>query len=175
MAMNEAAFNTRRVLVQSTWPSHVHQRNASFISYVLRVEKATKSQLRVEIYDQRGFDFIKRLETGGTKEARQANLAIPAGVKIGTRGVIASQKPRALANAFVMDRGRGPALWKRMPAKGKGKKRIEGKLKLMYVLKPSVQVGAMVPFEEDFTTAMRAELRTSFPSAMARAMKSRRS
>jgi hypothetical protein len=171
VALNTAAENTRNLLVQDTWPSHVKQRNTGFMQYALRREFATKNNLRAAIYDRTGKDYIKRLDTGGTKQARKANLAIPtSNVRVGSHGVVQSQRPRNLTNTFVADmKGRGPAVWKRIDGKKKGKR-----LKLMYVLKPSVQIGAMVPFTDDFVESMMNETRTSFPAAMARAMKSRR-
>jgi hypothetical protein len=171
----EAATNTKNLLTQDTWPRHVHARNSSFLGWALGISSPSKSNLVVEIYDRRGFDFLKRLETGGIKQAKKGvNLAIPtSNVRIGARGVAKGQRPRDLSNSFVANiKGRGPAIFQRTP--GKGKKNKRGKLKLMYVLKPSVQIGAMVPFEEDFAESMRNELRTSFASAMSRAMKSRR-
>lgn len=165
LALNKAAENTRDLLVQ-TWPQHVKVRNSGFIRYALRREFATKHDLRIVIFDQSGKPFIKRLDAGGVHQARGSNLAIPveANVKIGARGVRKSQMPRSLPNAFV----KGNAIYQRVK---RGKKQA---IKLMYILKPSVQVSKHIPFSEDFAISMLNETRTSFPAAMARAMKSRR-
>jgi hypothetical protein len=176
VALNTAAENTRNLLIQDTWPKHVHQRNSGFMRYALRREFATKNNLRTVIFDKTGKDYVKRLDTGGTKVARGANLAIPtSNVRVGSHGVVQSQRPRNLTNTFVADlHGRGPAVWKFGKRIKVGKKKKTRSLKLMYVLKPSVQIGALVPFTDDFLMSMMNETRTSFPSAMARAMKSRR-
>src|ERR1019366_6859042 len=129
--------------------------------------------LYVEIYDQGGFDYLKRLDTGGTKLSRNNRIAVPVAqnVRIGTHGVVKAQRPKNLTDPFVADlHGKGPALWKRTKGKGKHAK----KLKMMYVLKQSVPIKRMVPFLDDFRVSMGNEMRTSFPAAMARAMKSRK-
>jgi len=170
LALNKAAENTRELLVRE-WPLHVRARNPSYIRYALRRgPSATKASLRVEIFDQTGRGVLKRLDKGGTKQARGSNLAIPVekNISVGAHGVRKSQMPRNLQNTFVADRGRGLAIYQRV---GKGKRR---RVKLMYLLRPSVQVPAKMPFEDDFVASMTAETRTSFPAAMARAMKSRR-
>lgn len=172
LALNKANENARNLLIQE-WPRHVKARNSSFIGYALRRgPPATKHNLRIEIFDQTGRDFVKRLDKGGVKTAKRSNLAIPveSNVKVGAHGVRNSQLPRNLTgDVFVASRnGHGAAIWKRV---GRGKRK---KLKLMYVLKPAVQVNAKVPFTDDFTTSILNETRVSFPAAMARAMKSRR-
>jgi hypothetical protein len=172
LALNKANENTRELLVR-VWPQHVKARQSGFIRYALRRgPPATKRELRVEIYDQTRKPFIKRLDTGGTHAAKGSNLAIPfeRNVRIGAHGVKSAMLPRNLPNAFVADlNGRGPAVWQRQKTK-KGTR-----IKLMYVLKPSVPVPHKLSFSEDFEVSMRNEVRTSFPAAMARAMKGRRS
>jgi hypothetical protein len=170
LALNKANENARNLLMQE-WPRHVKARNSGFIGYALRRgPPATKHNLRIEIYDRSEKAFVKRLDKGGMHTAKKSNLAIPVegNVRVGSHGVRSSQQPRNLTDVFVADRnGRGQAIWRRV---GRGKR----KLKLMYVLKPAVQVSAKMPFTEDFTTSVLNETRTSFPAAMARAMKSRR-
>lgn len=169
LALNKAAENTRELLIRE-WPSHVKVRQAGFLRYALRRNFATKNNLRVEIYDQTQRPFLKRLDGGGVHQARGGNLAIPveANVKIGAHGVRKSQLPRNLPNAVLLNTKSGPAIYQRV---GRGKNK---KLKLMYVLKPSVPVPAKMPFNELFQISMTAECRTSFPSTMARAMRTRR-
>jgi hypothetical protein len=168
-ALNEAAFNTRQVLVQQTWPSHMSVRNPSFIGAALRVEKATKQTLAVAISDTGpagGRANLSLHAKGGTKTAR-GNLAIPDS-KLKSRrtgrGVPKGLRPTALPNSFK----RGDVIYQRV-----GKKGRDG-LKLMYTLKPSAPIRADVPFEQDFVASMRNVMRTAFPAAMARAMKSRK-
>lgn len=170
LALNTAAENTRNLLINE-WPTRVHVRSPGFIRYSLRRgAAATKNNLRIEIYDQTGKAFMSRLETGGTHAARGSNLAIPveANVRIGSHGVRKSQLPRNLSNAVLLNKNGRPAIYQRV---GKGKKK---KLKLMYLLRPAVQVPSKMPFHMDFEISMRNEVRTSFPAAMVRAMRTRR-
>jgi hypothetical protein len=167
LAMNQAAKNTRQVLVQSTWPSHVTQRNSSFIGRALRTNFANKRNLSVEIYDSLGRAHLKLHDSGGDKTAK-GRFAIPVTGAIArtSKGVAKSKKPHAL----VMNT---PKRALRITDKGifvgKG-----GRLQLMYAFKARTGQPADVPFDKDFRDAMTAELRTSFPAALSRAMGSRR-
>lgn len=170
LALNKAAENTRELLIRE-WPQRVHVRQGGFIRYALRRgEKAMKNRLRVEIYDQTGKSFLQRLETGGIHAARGSNLAIPVetSVRVGAHGVRKSQLPRNLPNAVLLNKNGRAGIYQR---RGKGKRK---KLKLMYLLRPAVHVPSKMPFGVDFDISMRNEVRTSFPAAMARAMKTRR-
>lgn len=167
IAMNRAVENTHQLLVESTWRDHVTERNKSFIGRALRAKKAHKGNLRVEIFDSLGRAHLKLHDTGGIKTAK-GRLAIPqaGAVRRGASGVRKSQRPRAI----VLNT---PKRALRITAKGifvgKG-----GRLQLMYAFASSANIRADVPFEEDFRTAMVAELRTSFPAAISNAMKRRR-
>jgi hypothetical protein len=166
-SLNAAAVNTRTVLVRQTWPQAVQQRNVNFISAALRTKFSTKRDLRVEIYDRMGRAHLALHARGGTKGSR-GRLAIPAKGRIvfTSSGPRKSQTPRAIvANT--------PKRALRITPKGifvgKG-----GRLNLMYSFATSARILPDVPFEKDFETTMRVELRTSFPAAMASAMKGRR-
>lgn len=167
LAMNRAAENTKNALVQSTWPSHVTQRNASFIRRALQRKYASKRNLQIEIYDSLGRAHLKLHDTGGTKTAK-SRLAIPPEgmVKRGSSGVRKGQRPHAIVLST-------PKRALRITSKGifvgKG-----GRLQLMYAFAPSAKIEADVPFEKDFLEMMTLELRLSFPAAVEQAMKSRR-
>jgi hypothetical protein len=163
-SLNRAAENTRGVLIQ-TWSRSVEVRSSGFIrAALLRGPRATKTDLRISIYDALGRGNLKLHADSGTKLPKQtARLAIPveANVRRTASGVTASQRPMNLANSFVADRvGLGPAIYQR-----------QGRhLKLMYVLRRSVPIRKDVPFREDFEITMRAEARANFPGAMLRAV-----
>jgi hypothetical protein len=166
-SLNAAVTNARTVLVRKTWPESVQQRNVNFISAALRTNFSTKRNLRVEIYDRMGRAHLALHAHGGTKLSRK-RLAIPQKGRIvfTSQGPRKSQTPKAIvANT--------PKRALRITSKGifvgQG-----GRLNLMYSFAPSAQIRADVPFEEDFAATMRVELRTSFPAAMASAMKGRR-
>jgi hypothetical protein len=167
LAMNQAAKNTRQVLVQDTWPSHVTQRNTSFIGRALRTNFANKRNLRVEIYDSLGRAHLKLHDTGGDKAAK-GRFAIPVTGSIArtAKGVAKSKKPHALV---LNTPKRALRITQKGIFVGKG-----GKLQLMYAFKTNTDQPADVPFDQDFRDAMSIELRTSFPAALSRAMASRR-
>ena len=50
LALNDSAFEARKTLIGTTWPSAVKVRNKGFIRAALRVETATKQNLSVERY-----------------------------------------------------------------------------------------------------------------------------
>jgi hypothetical protein len=168
LAMNAAARNTRQALVQDTWPSHVTQRNTSFIGRALRTNFANKRNLQIEIYDSLGRAHLKLHDTGGDKTAR-STFAIPVTgeIKRTAKGVAKSKRPHALV---VNTPKRALRITNKGIFVGKG-----GRLHLMYSFKSSTGQPADVPFERDFRDAMTIELRTSFPAALSKAMSSRRS
>jgi hypothetical protein len=164
-SLNRAVENTRQVLIRQTWPRSVDARNSGFIrAALLRGPRATKTDLRVSIYDALGRANLKQHADSGTKLPKQtARLAIPveANVRRTASGVTASQRPMNLANSFVADRtGRGLAIYQRQGRR----------LKLMYVLRQSAPIRSDVPFRSDFEDTMRAEARANFPAAMMRAL-----
>lgn len=170
LALNNAVRNARNVLVQDTWPQHVTQRNPAFIGRALRTKFATKSDLHVEIYDDLQRGSLKLHAEGGTKVARK-RLAIPVSgsaprASRGAHGVRKSLRPGAIIAST-------PKRALRITAKGifVGK---SGRLNLMYAFKPSAVQPADVPFEAAFRQAIKDDVRTSFPAAMARAMSTRR-
>lgn len=167
LAMNAAAKKTKQKLVEETWPSHVTQRNKSFIGRALQTNFANKRNLTIEIYDSLGRAHLKLHDTGGTKTAK-GRLAIPppGTVKRGAGGVRKSQRPHSI---IINTPKRALRITDRGLFVGKG-----GRLRLMYAFKQSANLPADVPFEDDFRQAMTIELRASFPAAMDRAMKPRR-
>jgi hypothetical protein len=167
LAMNQAARNTRQILVRETWPSHVTQRNTSFIGRALQTNFANKRNLRIEIYDSLGRAHLKLHDVGGDKSAK-GKFAIPVTGSIArtARGVSKSKRPHAL---IVNTPKRALRITDKGIFVAKG-----GRLHLMYAFKASTEQPADVPFDKDFREAMTIELRTSFPAALARAMGSRR-
>ena len=141
-------------------------RNPNFLKAALttRGKRATKRNLRVELYDQLGRASLTKHETGGTKSPKGAALAVPTAAvrsRRGSKGVPRGLRPKNLPNSFRM----GDAVYQRT---GKGKNK---KLRLMYVLKPSAQISPRVPFHRNFETIMRREVRRAFGPRLEAAMK----
>ncbi|MBP0578997.1 hypothetical protein J8I29_06750 [Labrys sp. LIt4] len=161
-ALNESAFVARSTLIDD-WPGRVESKNSRFLGWALGVEKATKHNLTVTISDERagGRTLLKGLADGGTHTG-QGRLAVPvAGQRRGARGIVPSQRPRNLKQAFR----RGDAVYAVI---GKGSKK---RLKLMYVLKPSVAVPKRVPFRQTFNEVMTREMQQRAPRLMLEAMR----
>lgn len=165
LAMNRSADVTRNLLIRSTWPAHVKQRNASFISASLttRDARATKQSMSVEIYDRLDRGNLQMQAKGGTRTPHGgSNLAVPASnVPKSGRGVPARLRPKNMPTAVR----KGDVLYSRDK---------KGRLRLLYVLKHATPIPKRVPFYEDFTASMSRELLRTIPLAVEKAMATRR-
>ena len=163
-ALNRSADVTRNLLIKSTWPTAVKQRNQSFIaaSLTTREARATKTSLAVEIYDKLDRGNLQMQAKGGQRVARGNNMAIPSSnITRGASGVPSRFKPKNIQTAVR----KGDVLY--------GRDR-SGKLKLLYVLKHATPIPKRVPFYEDFAASMSRELTRTIPLAVKRAMETRR-
>lgn len=169
-AMNDAVKGSLLELVQETWPTHVDARNKGFLKFAFgRAKFSTKRNLRVELNDDKaqGRGNLAKHAEGGTRTAKNGNLAVPATVLKGkrrTKGIPKAFRPKNLPNSFR----KGDVIYQRT---GKGGKN----LKLMYVLRPSVTIKADVPFEQDFRRTMREGTLRAFGPRIRAAMLTRRS
>lgn len=164
LAMNRSADITRSLLIKHTWPGAIQQRNASFIAASLTTKeaRASRQSLSVEIYDRLDRGHLQMQAKGGVRVGKGGKLAIPGSrIPRGARGVPQRLRPRNLANSFR----KGDVLY----AKDK-----RGRVKLMYVLKPTAKIPKRVPFYEDFATSMQRELKRTIPLAVAKAMSTAR-
>jgi hypothetical protein len=166
-SLNEAAEDARQVLILSTWPQHVKQRNTTFMRAALRRRFATKNNLTVEVYDSLHRGHLKEHAIGGTKSAKGGHLTIPSSeIPIGSHGVSKSNRAAAL---IAKTPKRALRITNRGIYVGRG-----GRLHLKFALRRSVPIPADVPFESDFATAMRDGMRTAFPYWLKKAMQTRR-
>jgi hypothetical protein len=137
LALNRAADVTRNLLIRTTWPQHVQQRNASFISASLTTKdsRASKGSLAVELYDKLQRGNLVMQSKGGTRTPQGgSNLAVPASsVPKGARGVPARLRPKNMPTAFR----KGDVLYARDK---------KGRLTLLYVLKHQTKIPKRVPF-----------------------------
>jgi hypothetical protein len=165
LALNRAADVTRNLLIETTWPQHVHQRNASFIAASLTTKdsRASKGSLAVELYDKLQRGNLVMQSKGGTRTPQGgSNLAVPASsVPKGARGVPSRLRPKNMPTAFR----KGDVLYARDK---------KGKLTLLYVLKHQTKIPKRVPFYEDYAMSMSRELVRTIPMAVERAMATRR-
>jgi hypothetical protein len=166
LALNDAAKDTRSKLIGETWPRSVVVRNRSFMRAALRTVFASKTNLRVGIFDSLGRGSLALHDKGGVKRAR-GQLAIPSKrvqARRGGKGVPANLRPRNLARKVV----KNGLIFQ---AQGRGK---NSKLVLMYALRAQAKLRADVPFSADFRRFMLQEVERKFPIAMMKAMSTRR-
>ena len=160
-ALNRSADVTRQLLIKQTWPTHVTQRNASFIAASLTTKqaRASKQSLSVEIYDKLDRGHLQMQAKGGVRTPKgKGRLAVPvSGVRRTGKGVVSNLKPRNLKTAVEI---RGNLFTR----EGRGR------LKMVYALKAATKIPKRVPFYEDFTTSMERELRRTIPMAVKKAM-----
>jgi hypothetical protein len=168
-SLNQSIVKARQVLVSSTWPQHVTQRNTNFMSASLRMEFSTKSNLQASIFDQLNHAYIQTLAVGGRLRPYKAQrLAIPLAswVTRTSRGVIAQQKP---ANIVARTPARALRITPRSILVGEG-----GRLHLRYSLRREAAQPARVPLYQDFIYTVSNAMRTGFEDAMRYAMRTRR-
>ena len=169
-SLNDSAEAARQHIITTTWPSAVAVKNQRFISAALTTagQRATKSNLRVELYDRIGRVPLTRLEDGGTKRPGTGMLAVPTrAVRRGSNGaVVRGQKPRALDPKKVVKKGN--LLFTRV---GRGKNE---KLRLLYKLQSSANVRARVPFHRTFNEVVRREMRSNFDRRLLEALQTAR-
>lgn len=166
--LNDGAFKTRQVLVESTWPTHVQVRNQRFISAALQVDKANKHNLEVAVYDRLGHGHLMAHAEGGMKQVSGPHIAIPNQnvIRITGHGVSQPNRPKAL---IARTPKRALRIKNNMIFIGK-----HGRLELQYLLRASAKIKKSVPFNEDFKYVMNENVRTGFADAMKKAMATRR-
>jgi hypothetical protein len=171
--LNEALVETREVMVRSTWPSHVTQRNVSFLSSTLRMAFSSKNQmpLRASIYsaDSRRGQIVERQAVGGTvRPKRSRHLAIPLKewVRRGARGVYLTQREQYL---IATTPKRALRILPQGLFIGEG-----GRLHLKYSYKGQTTQREQVPLYETFHETMATAMRTGFQYWMAKAMATRK-
>lgn len=138
-AMNSAAFEARGFLVNDLWGRSIQQRNRAFAGRAIRVsQRATKTNLVVEIRDTLGRDAFERQASGQFRSplGGRNHLAVPVGVKRLASGAIGKTKrPRAILQqdrVFATDTG----ILQRMR---------DGRLKVLYVLTTAAKVQRRFP------------------------------
>lgn len=161
--LTHAAFVARRVLVDSTWPSHVTVRNRGFLTAALRVSPAAPDRLQVVIFDTLGRANLYAHAKGGIITPKHARrFAIPNLAEIRRTGSGARPTPRQIIQSTPKSR-----LWL---TKDDLFVSEAGRLHLKYSFKEQVTIRKSVPFYEDFEFAINAEMRTGFQAAMRSAM-----
>lgn len=168
-AMNEAAFEVRSEIVQRTYPRAFTVRNSRFINAVMRVAKATKSNLVASVFDQLGRDYLERHSKGGTKTPKGQNLAIPSDNVARNAGgsVRAAQRPRNLLqrkDAFKLDVKGNSFI-----AKRDGKARYP--IRLLYLLEPRASIAKSFAFYEDAIKVVKERLPDAWSKAWGRAIR----
>lgn len=167
-ALNDTAFDVRKQIVNRTYPRDFTARNTRFISAALRVSKSTKAKLIASVFDRLGRDYLQRHTTGGIKQPRGRNLAIPAQVKRRAQGgVTKANRPRQLLNkkkVFVTKTRSGQKVIMRR----RTKKRTP--VEVLYVLEPSARIRKTFRFYEDGERVVATKFGPNFGKAWRRAL-----
>jgi hypothetical protein len=169
--LNDAAFITRGVLTKETWPQHVSQRNPSFPSAVMHVNKATKDNLEVEITETRDSTVsLKAHAEGGVKVAPK-RFAIPMPAyregKMTQHGLRLDARARAIINRY-------PKQAVRITDKGIFVADKGGRLRLVFVFKQAVNIKKDVPIYEDFAQTVETTIQRELEPALLMAMRTRK-
>jgi hypothetical protein len=139
--MNDAAFATRKHLVETVWPRSVTARNKRFAAAAIRVtKKANKRDLVTEIRDTLGRDAFTRQATGGTRRPVSGRtLAVPKIRRNAGGSIPKAMRPKAVLSkdGFFKNRA-GTAILQRMR---------NGRLKVVYLLIPNASIDRRFPAE----------------------------
>ena len=174
--LNDAAFATRRELIETTWPSSVAVHNPNFLRAALLINKADKRNLTVEINDRLGRASLALHAYGGTKRPRVHALAIPPAGKFprGPRGIARAQRPANIVLGAIPAKTK-PGKFRALRITERGMfLGVGGRLELQYSFKSAAIQPADVPFQEDFRRSMIAHFGTALPGAVRKAMATRR-
>ena len=167
--LNDGAFKSRQVWIDHTWPNSVTVRNQAFMSAALHIDKATKQNLVVSLFDKLGRDFLQRLAVGGINQPRRSrSLAIPlkSWVTYTARGIPRAELPKAIIEKTP---DRALRITDKGLFVGEG-----GRLHLRYSWKEQTTQPKLVAFYEDFAYTMTQALQSGFVDKFAQAMKTRK-
>jgi hypothetical protein len=164
-AQNKAAYETRRVLAEQTWPAHVTQRRSNYPGVALHVEESTKHNLTVKIVEQSKTPSLQAHAEGGTRvpsKAKRFAIPLKGWVQRSAEGVPTSMQAR-----YIISHTSKRAL--RVTTKGifvgEG-----GRLHLRYSFQPSTTLHEDVPFYEVFASEMRSRVNALLPRMLQEAM-----
>ena len=167
-AMNKAAIQVTKNLIDETWPKYVEVRNRAALRQGLRVERSKKRYLTVAIAGTG--PAAQRLNLaahahGGSREHRGRRIAIPlkGSVRRGAKGVVKGQRPHDI---IVNTPKRALRVTKTGIFVGEG-----GKLQPRYFFTQNARIPADVPFDAEFERMMLREMHHQMPAAVERAMR----
>lgn len=169
-ALNAVAFAARRHIVDVTGPRDFDIRNRRFLGVALRVQLSTKRNLVARIYDRLGRDYLETQATGGMKNPRGNQLAVPAEEVASRRtgaGVLKRLKPRIAPRAFKRTvRGTEMILQRA------GRRRSP--LRVLYVLSPKAAIPKRFAFYEDARAIVLRSIGATFNDELTKALASAR-
>jgi hypothetical protein len=167
--LNDAMFAYKDELSTVIWPRHESVRNPHYPSAVLHVDKATKLNLTATLRETKGV-ILAEHDVGSTRHATD-QFAVPmpqyrAG-KETQHGLRADARLRAILakpNARRVVRIHDNRVY--IGVKGP-------KLRLAFVLKPSINVPADVPITQSFIDFVKKYVNDELPDALQAAMRTR--
>lgn len=167
--LNDAIFDTRKQIVDKTFPSSFDVRNTRFASASFRINKSSKRRLAATLEDKLDRGNLMLHAKGGTKLAKRGKIAIPSQFAKDTRsgrGVRKNLRPRQVIDAGKARRT-DTAIWQRYGPKGR-------KQRLLYSLVPSAKIKKTFPFYDDATRAAGMSMKRNFGKNLRAALGSAR-
>ena len=162
--INNALFDARKGIVPATFNRAFDMHNRSFPRATIRVDKASKAELKGSLFDALGRASLALHADGGVKTG-SGRIAIPVGnvrAKRGARGIPKAYRPRNLEKKFganairVTDHG---------IFRGEG-----GRLHPVYLFESSVKIRERFAFYEDFERFVLESMGRNFAKNLRRAI-----
>jgi len=167
-ALTTTAFDVRKAMVKTIYPSSFNVKNRGFANAMFRVDKANKKKLEARVYDRFGKDYMVNQAEGGTKQKRGRYVAVPSTdrPKVSGKATYNRVHPRTILTrpkAFVQQ-----AKGSTMILERRTKKRYP--LKKLYVLhSANPRIPKRFPFYERGHAIAKMKIEKNFAKSFAKA------
>lgn len=167
-ALTATAFDVRKAMVKTIYPSSFGVKNRSFANAMFRVDKANKKKLEARLYDRFSKDYMVNQAEGGVKQKRGRYIAVPSTdrPKVSGKATYNRVHPRTILTrpkAFVQY-----AKGSTMILERRTKKRYP--LKKLYVLYTgSPRIPKRFPFYERGHAIAKMKIEKNFAKSFAKA------
>ena len=160
-ALNDAAFATRKQIVDKTYPDAFDVKNKRFASAMYRVDKANKRNLTARVFDRLGRDYMVNQAEGGIKRPRGNNIAIPSRAinRTASGKVPKAKQPRNLLNGkgYKTKLRSGQDVIAQQAGRGAAKRQ-----QVMYILEQQAYIPKRFRFYEDGQRTARRTFAKAF-------------
>ena len=167
-ALTATAFDVRKAMVKTIYPSSFGVKNRGFANAMFRVDKANKKKLEARLYDRFSKDYMVNQAEGGNKPLRGRYSPVPASdrPRVSSKSTYERNKPRTVLNrpkAFIQTANNSTMILER-----RTKKRYP--LKKLYVLYTgSPRIPKRFPFYERGHAIAKMKIEKNFAKSFAKA------